>query len=73
MEDVKDTMNNMRKEIQSLKQQNNYAANTTTTTAPKQNPLVNNILSRMKRTTNTSTNRIDLQDVTNDFTYEDRN
>lgn len=73
MEDVKDTMNNMRKEIQSLKQQNNYAANNTTTAAPKQNPLVNNILSRMKRTTNTSTNRIDLQDVTNDFTYEDRN
>jgi len=70
MEDVKDTMNNMRKEIQSLKQQNNYTTNTPNITAPKQNPLVNNILSRMKRTTNTSTNRIDLQDVTNDFTYE---
>jgi hypothetical protein len=60
MEDMRDTMNEMRQEIQSLK-----ATNDSLTKQPdSQNPLVNNILSRMKPKQKVNN---DLQDVTNHF------
>ena len=60
MEDIRDTMNDMKREIFSLKQ----AGSTSSTQLPKQNPLVNNIVSRMKRKTVPANQ---LQDVTNEF------
>ena len=60
MEDIRDTMNDMKREIFSLKQ----TASTSSTQLPKQNPLVNNIVSRMKRKTVPANQ---LQDVTNEF------
>jgi len=44
MKDMRDTMNDMRNEIQSLKTKNDVLSKQ----SPNQNPLVNNILSRMK-------------------------
>ena len=41
---MRDTMNDMRNEIQSLKTKNDVLSKQ----SPNQNPLVNNILSRMK-------------------------
>lgn len=81
MEDIKDSMNTMKNEISSLKQTNR--THTRTQDTNKQNPLVNGILSRMKKV-NTSplppSSMIPekqsprplstLQDVTNEFFYE---
>jgi len=78
MEDIKDSMNTMKNEISSLKQTNR--THTRTQDTNKQNPLVNGILSRMKKV-NTSplppSSMIPekqsprplstLQDVTNEF------
>lgn len=64
MEDMRDTMNEMRSEIQSLKSKNE----TLSKQPDSQNPLVNNILSRMKpKKAGTNGYSDDLQDVTNNF------
>ena len=67
MEDIRDTMNDMKREILSLKQNRGHPSSQNTQVS-NQNPLVNNIVSRMKRKTQPATqNASQLQDVTNDF------
>ena len=72
MENVESNLNLMKMEIHNLK----HEQQTPPSNAVAQNPLVNNILSRMKRRQqNTSLNNVSnnvqtIQDVTNYFSYE---
>lgn len=67
MEDIRDTMNDMRNELISLKR-NSGQLDSHNSPVSNQNPLVNTIVSRMKRKTQpVPHNTFQLQDVTNEF------